>query len=201
VAWAAVVIPQAHATSFFTISGDPNNSFVPDRFSFVTLSPQSVTYVATLGDGSLGFNGGLTTGPGGTLYGIANDSTGAGSLYSIQSDGTLSPIGAADGLGFGFLGGLAYNPGNWTFYAPVEDSLGNSTLDSITAGGAATVAGLTLGTGFSGLAYDTANGLFFGIGNDFTGFSTLYEFSLAGPVTAVAASDLVLAPILCWTRG
>ncbi len=68
VAWA---VPLAHATSFFPISADPNNSFVPDRLSSVTYSPGSVTTIATLGDGSLGFNGGLTSGAGGTLYAIA----------------------------------------------------------------------------------------------------------------------------------
>jgi len=44
---------------------------------------------------------------------------------------------------------------------------------------------LSLGTGFSGLAYDTANGLFYGIGNDDTGFSTLYRIALGGPVNAI----------------
>jgi hypothetical protein len=185
VAWVAAAVPLAHAGSFVAISGDPNNSFVPDQFSSVTLSPQAVTTVATLGDGSLGFNGGLTTGPGGTLYAIANDSTGAGSLYSIQSNGTVSLVGSAGGLGFGFLGGLTYNPGTSAFYAAVQDSLGNDTLESISTGGVATATGLALGTGFSGLAYDTGDGMFFGIGTDGTGFSTLYDFSLSGPVMAV----------------
>jgi hypothetical protein len=184
VAWAVVVVSQAHATSLFAIGADPN-TFVPDQLASVKTSPPGVTTVATLGDGSLAFNGGLTVGPGGLLYGIANDSTGAGSLYKIQSGGALSLVGAAGGLGFGFLGGLAYNPGTNTFYAAINDSGGNSTLDSITTSGTAASLGLNLGTGFSGLAYDKANGLFYGIGNDFTGFSTLYDFGLGGPVNTV----------------
>jgi hypothetical protein len=183
-AFAAAVVPHAGAATFFAISADLN-TFVPNQLSSVTSAPQAVVPAATLGDGSLGFNGGLTTGPGGALYGIANDSTGAGSLYSIQSDGTLSLVGAAGGLGFGFLGGLAFNPGNSTFYAAVNDTLGNTTLNSITTGGSPTALGVSLGTGFSGLAFDTANSLFYGIGNDNTGFSTLFSFTEAGPVNTV----------------
>ena len=184
VALTAAAMPQANAATFFAIGADLN-TFVPNQLSSVTSSPQAVTPLATLGDGSLGFNGGLTTGPGGTLYGIANDSTGAGSLYTIQSNGTLSLVGAAGGLGFGFLGGLAFNPGVSNFYAAVNDPLGNTTLDSITTGGTPTALGVSLGTGFSGLAFDTANGLFYGIGNDNTGFSTLFSFTQAGPVNTV----------------
>lgn len=172
-------------TSFYTISGDPSNFYVPDQFSSVDLNASSVTTVATLGDGSLGFNGGLVLGPGGSLYAIANDSTGAGSLYSIQPDGAATLIGTAGGLGDGFFGGLAYDSANALFYAAVLDSLGNTSLYSITSGGVATALGQDLGTGFSGLAYDSANGLFYGIGNDNTGFSTLYDFSLGGTVNTV----------------
>jgi hypothetical protein len=182
--WAGMWVSSVHATSFYAIGPDPN-TFVPDQFVSVTLSTQSVNTIAALGGGLFGFNGGLTEGPSGTLYAIANDATGAGSLYTVQGDGTLALVGASGGLGFGFLGGLAYDNANSTFYAAVNDSGGNTTLYSITSGGAATATGLSLGTGFSGLAYDTASGLFYGIGNDSTGFSTLYDFALAGPVNAV----------------
>ncbi len=116
-----------NATSLFSISGDPNNFFVPDQFSSLTESPGSVTTVGTLGDGSLGFNGGLTAGPGGVFYAIANDSLGASSFYRVQSNGTISLIGSAGGLGSGFLGGLAYDSANSTFYAAVNDIAGNTT--------------------------------------------------------------------------
>jgi hypothetical protein len=185
VAWAAVFLPHTHAEVLFSISGDPNNSFVPDVFSSLTDSPGSLATIAVLGGGSLGFNGGLTVGPGSVLYAIANDSLGASSLYTVQPNGATSLVGSAGGLGFGFLGGLAWDSANSTFYAAVNDSLGNTKLYSITPGGTAVSTGLALGTGFSGLAYDSANGLFYGIGNDFTGFSILYDFSIGGPVNAV----------------
>jgi hypothetical protein len=184
----AVAAPHAWAsTTFWSISGDPGNFFVPDQFSSINSSTSSVTNVATLGDGSLGFNGGLVIGPGGGLYGIANDSFGASSLYGIQSNGAFSLIGTAGGLGFGFLDGLAWDSGNSTFYAGVEDSLGNTSLYSISTGAVATALGKNLGTGYSGLAYDSFNGLFYGIGNDSSGFSTLYNFSLGGPVSSVGS--------------
>jgi hypothetical protein len=133
----AVAVPHAWAsTTFWSISEDPSNFFVPDQFSLVNSSTSSVTNVATLGDGSLGFNGGLVIGPGGGLYGIANDSFGASSLYGIQSNGAFSLIGTAGGLGFGFFDGLAWDSDNSTFYAGVEDSLGVTSLYSISTGGA-----------------------------------------------------------------
>jgi hypothetical protein len=173
-------------TSFYTISGDPANFYVPDQFSSVDLNASSLTTVATLGDGSLAFNGGLVLGPDGSLYAIANDSTAAGSFYRLQQDGAATLIGTAGGLGSGFFGGLAYDSATALYYAAVLDSLGDTTLYSITSGGFATSLGQDLGTGFSGLAYDSANGLFYGIGNDNTGFSTLYDFSLGGSVNTVA---------------
>ena len=179
--------PLRANTIFASISGDPNNSFVPDQLSSVDQAQQTVTGVATLGDGSLGFNGGLTYGTGGNLYAIANDFTGAGSFYSIQPNGTLNLIGSAGGLGNGFLGGLAYDPFNGTFYAAVLDDQDNTTLESIDSSGTATALGQSLGTDFTGLTFDLQNGLFYGIGNDDTGFSTLYSFSLGGSPTAVAA--------------
>jgi hypothetical protein len=182
------VIPSAHAGAILlTISGDPSNFFVPDVLSSVDVAATTVTNGPVLGGGALGFNGGLTFGPGGALYGIANDSTGAGSLYSIQLGGTLTLVGSAGGLGFGYLGGLAFDTADSTFYAAVIDQLGNTTLSSITSTGVSTPLGQILGTGFSGLAYDSANGMFFGISNDSSGNSELLDFTLGGAVNPVAA--------------
>ena len=179
--------PATADPAFWTVSGDPANSFVPDQFSTVELNPPGVATVATLGDGSLGFNGGLTIGGGGALYAIANDSNGAGSLFLVQPSGNTTLIGVAGGLGHGFLGGLTWYPKFSTFYAAVLDNAGNTTLASITSGGVASNLGKNLGTGFSGLAFDTANGLFYGIGNDDSGYSTLYSFSFGGAPTYVTA--------------
>jgi len=184
----ALFAMQAHATtssSIYSLSADPN-TFVPDQFSSVNPALQTVSNIATLGDGSLGFNGGITQGIGG-LYAIGNDSNGAGSFYSVSLDGAISLIGTAGGLGDGFFGGLAFDSANGTFYAAVNDNSGNSSLYSITAGGVATNLSKALGTGFSGLAYDSNNGLFYGIGNDNSGNSTLYDFSLNGTIDTVAS--------------
>jgi hypothetical protein len=184
-ALAGALASSLHGTVFASISGDPSNGFVPDLFSSLTDSSGSLVTIGPLGGGSLGFNGGLTAGPGGLVYSVANDSSGNSSFYSVQLNGNTSLIGSAGGLGAGFLGGLAYDSSNSTFYAAVLDGLGNSSLYSITGGGAAAATGLALGTGYSGLTYDSANGLFYGIGNDGTGFSTLYSFALGGPVNTV----------------
>jgi len=188
--WCACIFlaaQPASASNLWAVSGDPNNFFVPDQFSSIDIPLQTANTIATLGDGSLGFNGGLTAGPGGGLYGIANDSFGAGSFYSIGLDGSAALIGTAGELGTGFLGGLAYDTSNDTFFAAVLDGLGNTSLYRITPGGTAVSLGMNLGTGFSGLAYDSQNGLFYGIGNDNSGNSTLYDFSLGGPVNTVGA--------------
>jgi hypothetical protein len=180
-------ISPANANVIFaSISGDPTNGFVPDQFSSVDKDQQTVTTVATLGDGSLAFNGGLAYGSGGTLFAIANDFTGAGSLYTIQPDGTLALVGSAGGLGFGFLGGLTYDTQNSTLYAAVTDNLGNTTLDSISNSGTPTALGQSIGTGYSGLAFDSANNSFYGIGNDNSGQSTLYDFTLGNSPAAVS---------------
>jgi hypothetical protein len=184
---AAAYVAPGQADTFWSISGDPNNFYVPDVLSSVDSGAQTVTTIAAMGGGNLGFNGGLTVGPGGKLYAIANDSFGNGSFYSIQADGTLSLIGSAGGLGQGFLGGLTYDTQNSTFYAAVLDSAGNTSLDSISQTGQATDLSQSLGAGFSGLAFDSANDLFYGIANDNTGFSTLVDFSLSGPVNNVGA--------------
>lgn len=184
---AAACVAPGRADTLWSISGDPNNGFVPDVLSSVNSGAQTVTNIAAMGGGDLGFNGGLTVGPGGTLYAIANDFLGTSSFYSIQANGAISLIGSAGGLGQGFLGGLTYDTQNSTFYAAVLDSAGNTSLDSISQTGQATLVDPSLGTGFSGLAFDSANDLFYGIANDDTGFSTLVDFSLNGPVNDIGA--------------
>lgn len=177
----------ARSTTLLAIGSDPN-TFVPDQLVLADVAAQTVNTLATLGDGSLGFNGGLTFGPGGLLYAIANDSSGAGSLYSLHPDGSqLTLLGSAGGLGSGFFGGLAFDSQNGLFYAAADDNSGNASLFSITGDGVATALGQSIGTGFSGLAYDPANGLLYGIGNDNNGASTLYDFAPGGPVQAVAS--------------
>jgi hypothetical protein len=108
----AACIAPAQADTFWSISRDPNNGYVPDVLSSVDSGAQTVTNIAAVSGGNLGFNGGLTLGPGGKLYAIANDSFGNSSFYSIQTNGALSLIGSTGGLGQGFLGGLTYDTRN-----------------------------------------------------------------------------------------
>lgn len=183
--WAAAALPCAHAGAAFYAIG-PDAGFIPDQLVSVTTVPPGVNPIATMGGAVLGFNGGLTEGPGAVLYAIANDSGANGSLYTVAADGTLGLVGAAGGLGVGFFGGLAYDAANATFYAAANDNSNNTTLYSISGGGVTAIAIPNLGTAFSGLAYDTANGLFYGIGIDNSGASALYDFPLAGPASFVA---------------
>lgn len=190
-AWALVLAsmwagPVRADTLFYSVSGDPNNGNVPDVLSSVDSDEQTVTGIGAMGGGNLGFNGGLTV-VGGQLYGIANDFLGNSSFYKIGADGSRSLIGSAGGLGQGFLGGVAWDTENSSFYAAVLDSEGNTSLASISQTGQAAVVGNDLGSGFSGLAFDSANGLFYGIANDGTGFSTLVDFALNGPVNDVGS--------------
>lgn len=74
---------------------------------------------------------------------------------------------------------------NSTLYAAVLDTLGNTTLYSISAGGVASSTGLALGTSYVGLTFDSANGLFYGISLDSSANATLDSFALGGPVTSV----------------
>jgi hypothetical protein len=176
--------PHAEGATLLAIGSDPIN-FVPDQLILADIASQSVSTIGTLGDGSLGFNGGLAYGPGG-LYAIGNDSTGAGSFYQVQPAGALSLVGSPGGLGFGFYGGLTFDPLDGLFYGAVNDSSGNASLYSITASGVSTPLGQSLGAGFSGLAFDSSNGRFYGIGNDSSGFSSLYDFTISIPVSTVA---------------
>ena len=91
-------------------------------------------WATTVGDNTLGFNGGLTyNSKDGLFYAIAADSTGASLLYRIDT-GTSSatPIGVT--LGTGYTGGIAYDAANDVFFAienlPCDPNDPNSGLCS-----------------------------------------------------------------------
>jgi len=195
----------------FAISGD---SFgIPRQLVQIDLTGQSAAPVVLLGDGSYSFAGGLAaTGPV-TFTGIRNDSGGNAELVSFLSGGQVSPVntllagwfgglalrsgieywirndalgdaylesslGTSSAIGTGFTGGLAYRPEDGLFYAIGNDFLGNSTLYSISGGGAVAALPLTLGGGFyGGLAWDSASGYFYAIASDPFANSTLYRFA------------------------
>jgi len=99
----------------------------------------NVTWLFNVGDGSLGFNGGLTyDSKDGLFYAVAMDGDGNSYLYSIDtvaSHATL--IGAT--LGTGYTGGIAYDAANDDFLAIENDSAGYSSLQQITLGSSPSV--------------------------------------------------------------
>ncbi len=171
IAAAAVAVPVAvHAATLFTIGPDADPLFPVPRVlnQLPATAPVTAAPLATLGDGSIGFNGGLAYNSGDTrLYSIGNNFLGDSALYSMTTlGGSLLSIGV---LGQGFNGGLAYDSANDKFYAIANDFFGNSTLYEVTAAGVATPLGI-IGFGFyGGLTYSADDGKLYAIAGDFLG--------------------------------
>ena len=144
------------------LSIGPDNGFVPRVLTQLpTVAPVTATALAELGDGSIGFNGGLAS-DGSGLYAIGNDSFGSSTLYSLTMSG--SGLAAVGSLGAGFYGGLAHRSG--ALYAIASDAFGASTLYQVT-GGSATAVGTGLGNGFyGGLTYNADDDLLYAIAGD-----------------------------------
>lgn len=180
---AGMSLPLAAAPILTAISGDTNG--IPRRVQGIDAGASTATTVGDLGDGLVGFTGGLAYN-GSLFYAIGNDSFGNSSLYSFTTPGSLSSLFA---LGTGFSGGLAFTGSN--LYAISNDLAGNSTLNSIDVGGGATTALFALGTGFNGgLTYHSGDGLLYGIANDLGGNSTLYRINTG--TQAVTAQSIAL---------
>ncbi len=161
---ALALAPAWASAELLTIGPDDPNSFFPVPRALTQLptsAPVSATPVATLGDGSIGFNGGLAY-DGSGLYAIGNDWSGASTLYSMTTTGaSLTSVGA---LGSGFYGGLAHRSG--ALYAIGSDGFGASTLYQVT-GGSATAVGSGVGFGFyGGLTYNADDDLLYAIAGD-----------------------------------
>jgi len=173
----------ALATSLFAIGPDnPNATFpVPRELTALSTSGAAAP-VAALSDGSLAFNGGLAFRPAtgldpDRLYGIANDSIGQSTLYSLSLNGTnLTPVLS---LGSGFTGGLAYDPGTDALYA-IQTGLSflsppSSSLYRIDLGGSVSMTalgglgGIYGGGAGGGLTYDANDGMLYGIAWDALG--------------------------------
>lgn len=188
----AAVTQTASGTTLYTIGADdfgaPTslNSMDPG-------SAASVTIVQTpVGDGSIGFNGGLVFNNG-LLYAIGNDSSGDAALYSLSTGGQgLTDISGdfnntGEASGYGFQNGLAVDGS--TFYAIGAGASGEA-LFQIGNGSATLVRALaTLGGTYAGLVYDPALGEFYGLiangSGDFNG-DYLVSFGLTGGTTIVA---------------
>lgn len=177
----------------YTIGADPLGA--PTSLNSMNgSSSSSVTNVQTpLGDGSIGFNGGLVY-SGGLIYGIGNDNNNDATLYSFDTSGQnltvqsfqFNTTGAA--TGFVFENGLAAI-GN-TLYAIGADSNGEE-LFQIGNGSATLVRGLaTLGGTYSGLVYDPSSGEFYALIDNASGAYSgdyLVEFGLSGGTSLVAS--------------
>lgn len=180
----------ALADTLYTISADPNAGFVPQALDSIDTTGKSVSSPFTLGNGTLGFTGGLAyRGNNNTFYVISQDNSGNSVFNSFTLAGG-PPVSPLFTLGQGFTGGLTFDTANGFFYAVNNDSVGNSSLYRIdTSGGGSATPLFALGTGFTGgLAFDSANGLLYGISNDSGGNSTLDSISLGGVVTPLALS-------------
>jgi hypothetical protein len=173
--WIAAVSLQA-APLFYSIG--PDNNGVPRNFSSIS---NAVNPLFNLGDGSAGFNGGLTyDSADGSFYAIANDGGGNSTLntFTLGGAGTLSQVLS---LGSGFTSGLTYDPADGKFYTIFNDGAsGHSFLDRISVQGPSVTSILDLGLGFDGLfagglTFDTQNGLFYVLSVDNNGVSRVFS--------------------------
>jgi hypothetical protein len=171
----------AHAApDFFSFGGDDIG--VPRDFHRIFTDAATATSQFELGDGAIGFNGGVTFRPSdGLFYAIRNDSDGNSALtsFSLSGPGTLVEL---FDLGVGFNGGLVFNPTDQFFYAISNDTSGASTLNRFDLSGAGSLTPLfELGIGFNGgLTFNGDDGLLYAVSNDEFANSTLQQISLAG---------------------
>ena len=191
---AAVALPfAAHANALFTIGPDANPVFPVPRVlnQLPTTAPVGAAPLATLGAGSIGFNGGLAYNTSSALlYSIGNDSAGSSTLYSMTTlGGTLTSIAP---LGTGFNGGLAYNSADANLYAIANDMFAASSLYEVTATGVATALGTDpLGIGFyGGLTFNPDDGKLYAIAGDSLGVMRIVVKIDIATVAATPLFDL-----------
>jgi len=168
---------------FYAISGDGMG--IPRQFNTVTIGGgASVGSPFLLGDGSVGFVGGLAFRPDdGLFYSLFDDGTGSSTFasFALNGGGAVQTVAPA---GTGFNGGLTYDTENGSFYAISNDMTGFSTINKITPTG--TVNALFgLGFGFvGGLTFDSSDGNFYSVAQ-FQGTWNLEQISLGGAVMPV----------------
>jgi len=152
--------------------------------TFVTFTKDGGGALTGLYQPGVGFHGGLAFVS--RLNGvIVNDDYGIAGAQDGSSMLILLPTRAGETiefvapLGFGFNGGLTFDPLNGELYAISNDSAGRSTLERIDLKtGTVRPVGVSLGFGFNGgLAFDPSSNLLYAIGSDNTGFSTLFSFN------------------------
>jgi hypothetical protein len=169
------------AITFSTIG--PDNGGVPRALTSISLPGGPVTPQFSLGDGSLGFIGGLTFDPlNGQMYAIASDSFGNSLLESFSPGG--GAVTQVMNLGNGFTSGLTFDSADGNLWAISNDfvSTGHSFLNRISLSAAQVTPIVDLGLGFEGgglftggLTYDPNNGLFYAMSADGNGVSRQFN--------------------------
>ena len=163
---------DAGAAILYSVADDANG--IPRVLQQISTIPQTVSTALTLGDGSLGFAGGLSfNSASDTFYAMSWDGFNPSSFSSFQlSDGgSTSPLLSA---GFGFLDGLT-SISSTDFYAIASGNDGSSALYRISTTGAGSVTPvMALGFGFNGGLASNGSGLLYAIANDNQENSSLY---------------------------
>lgn len=151
---------------------------------FASVGPGTSTPLATLGDGSMAFNGGLVySSAASRFFAIGNDGAGGSSLVSFTAAAPGSfTLNQPLAMG-GFTGGLAIH-GN-SLYAVSTDFNGTSSLYSMDLnGGSLSLLGTLRGALYAGLAFDADDGLLYGIAGDTWGVGrSVRRISLSGGVS------------------
>lgn len=165
-----VISPPASADVFYSIGPDVLGQ--PRSLNSIPSGGGAPTSLFDLGDGSLGFNGGLTVGPGNQFYAVANDGLGNSTLqsFTLGGGGALTNVLS---LGSGFLNGVTYDSADGFLYAVSTDSTGDSLLNRIDLNTSSVSAVKDLGVGFEGgglfnggLTFDSSDGQLYAIGFD-----------------------------------
>lgn len=166
----------------------PTYSFGPDGQGtgrvFSSVAPGTATPLASLGDGSVAFNGGLVySSVASRFFAIGNDGLGNSSLVSFTAAAPGSfTVNQPLSVG-GFTGGLAVN--GTTLYAVATDFTGASSLYSMDlTGGSLSLLGALSGALYTGLAFDADDGRLYGIAADASGVArSVRRISLSGGVS------------------
>jgi hypothetical protein len=179
----ALAAPGTAGPLLTAISGDDFG--VPRRVQTMDVGLAATSALGDLGDGSLGFTGGLAYN-GSQFLLIGSDSDGNSSLYGFT---TVASLTALLPLGQGFSGGLAHTGS--ALYAVSNDMFGSSTLNQIDLGGLLVTPLFALGSGFTGgLTYNANDGLLYGVASDAFGASTLFSINLVSQQATAQAIAL-----------
>lgn len=190
----ALALPgDSVAAALFTVGPDDPASFFPVPRALTPLTTGAVVGAGTnLGDGSVGFNGGLAFRPGSTpaddrLFAVGNDALFNSTLYSVATGG--SGLASVLPLGAGFAGGLAWHAGEDAFYVVASNFLGASSLHRVPAAGGISSVEFVADIGFGfvgGLTYNADDGKLYAISTDVLGVPRVLNAITLGPTPTVA---------------